>query len=273
MKNRILFFLAALVCVFPLAALAQGGPSFDSESQRGYGNEKVTVCFHNKTMTVAARAAAQLIRQGATMGACAPGTLVITKIANGGNGTFSFNPNNRNLADFSITTSDGTGSATFTVAPGKYSINENSDRDWRNNGNDCKNLTVNPGQTVACTVTNTKIVRPGSISGTTFVDFDRDGRNVGGFFNRLAGVRVYLDANNDGSFDNGEKMTISNFMGNYYFGNLTPETTYNVREVAPNGYTQLSPDGAYDKFLASGENARNLDFVNYNPNRHNWWNR
>ena len=71
------------------------------------------------------------------------------------------------------------------------------------------------------------------IAGSVWDDADGDGR-----FDRheegLRGVRVYLDDNDNGLLDDGERATVTNTRGRYSFGGL-PAGTYNVRQEVPFG--------------------------------------
>jgi CSLREA domain-containing protein len=100
-----------------------------------------------------------------------PGTLIITKTALGGNGTFSFS--GPNGGSFSITTSGGTGSQAFTLAPGSYLVSENAlPSGWTfatlvcNDPTNNTTVTLNQrkatihlaaSETVTCTFTNRKL--------------------------------------------------------------------------------------------------------------------
>jgi hypothetical protein len=74
-----------------------------------------------------------------------------------------------------------------------------------------------------------------SISGVTYND-----NNANTLFDTgdtlISGKTVFLDANNNGRLDSGEKSTKSDTSGKYTFGSL-PAGTYYVRRVFPTGYT------------------------------------
>ncbi len=76
----------------------------------------------------------------------------------------------------------------------------------------------------------------GSISGTV-------SKSVSGSTSGFGGVTVYLDSNNDGSFDNGETSTTTSTSGSYSLSNLSAGK-YSLREVVPSGYTQTSPSSS-----------------------------
>jgi hypothetical protein len=87
-------------------------------------------------------------------------TITIDKTAVGGDATFNFVA--PTLGSKSLTTSGGTGSVTYTdVAPGAYTLAEVPLTGWAAGpfGGDCAaggSITVTPGQTAACSITNTR---------------------------------------------------------------------------------------------------------------------
>jgi hypothetical protein len=85
--------------------------------------------------------------------------------------------------------------------------------------------------------------RPATISGLVFDDNNRNGiRNSGEV--GLAGVRVYLDLNEDGDFDAGsEPAALTNSRGRYTLANLAPGT-YRVAVDLPAGRVQTAPADA-----------------------------
>ncbi len=113
------------------------------------------------------------------------GTLIINKIAQGADATFGFSGPGSDLgATFQITTSNGSGSRTFSGAPtGAYTVTEGAlPAGWDFSGLECSdptnNTTINGAtaaiqvgadETVSCTFTN---VRRGSITITKSVDFN-----------------------------------------------------------------------------------------------------
>lgn len=85
--------------------------------------------------------------------------------------------------------------------------------------------------------------QPATLRGTVYRDLNsnaaRDAGEAG-----ISGFQIYLDTNNDGSFTSGEPTTTTNSNGDYVFTNITPLTTYRVREVVPLGFTQTFPTQA-----------------------------
>ena len=101
----------------------------------------------------------------------------------------------------------------------------------------------------------------GSVSGTVFNDANLSySRNVGEA--GIAGVRVFVDTNQNGRLDTGEPSALSNAAGAYTIGNVAPGA-YQVREVTPSGYRATSPwQGFWAANLGSGQNLVNFDFGN-----------
>ncbi len=56
----------------------------------------------------------------------------------------------------------------------------------------------------------------------------------------LAGVTIFIDANNNGTLDTGERSVVTPTSGNFTFSNLAPGT-YVVREIVPNGFRPTTP--------------------------------
>ena len=71
----------------------------------------------------------------------------------------------------------------------------------------------------------------------------------------LSGWRVYLDADNDGRFDGGERSVLTDASGNYRFTNLAAGT-YRVRVVQQTGWRLTTPTtGLHFLTLGSGRTA------------------
>jgi hypothetical protein len=192
------------------------------------------------------------------------GSLTVEKNTIGGNGTFTFTGNN-GLGAFSITTASGTGSDTFNgVTPGTYTIAEtNIPKGWTQTDSDCATMVVTAGGADACTITNTSNKLLGEIRGTKYVDKNGDGTLKGGDHNRLAGVTIYLDLNNNGKLDSGEPSMVTNKLGEYHFSNL-PAGTYHVREVEQSGWIETMPvTGSYTIVLPAGKDSKNNNFGDF----------
>lgn len=92
------------------------------------------------------------------------------------------------------------------------------------------------------------------ISGQVFEDKDGDrvrDSNEGG----LSGWRVFIDADNDGNFDSGERSIVTGSDGNYSFNDLVAGT-YRVRVVQQSGFTRTTPtSGVHQVTLSAGATA------------------
>ena len=75
------------------------------------------------------------------------------------------------------------------------------------------------------------------ITGTVFNDFNQDGRLTSGETG-LSGIRVFVDANNNGQFDSGEVSTLSNANGTYSLA--VGAGTFRIRAVAPNSFANTT---------------------------------
>ncbi|HWE05039.1 MAG TPA: SdrD B-like domain-containing protein [Tepidisphaeraceae bacterium] len=128
---------------------------------------------------------------------------------------------------FQITAPSG-GSYSLTLAPGQSAANENFD----------------DGSTL------------GSISGAV-VNLATGINGTG-----LSGIKVYLDLNNDGKLDTGDKSVTTGSDGSYTFSNLA-FGTYEVREVVPSGTQVNTPaGGAYTVTLSAGNTSAGENFNN-----------
>jgi protocatechuate 3,4-dioxygenase beta subunit len=110
--------------------------------------------------------------------------------------------------------------------------------------------------------------KDGTIKGKKFLDASGNGLNlVAGTHSPadtpMAGVTIYIDADNDGVKDAGEHATVTAADGGYQFTGLTPGT-YIVREVVPAGYVRTGPATAdyYAITIASGQVLGGYDFAN-----------
>jgi hypothetical protein len=105
--------------------------------------------------------------------------------------------------------------------------------------------------------------RLGTISGTVFGDLDADG-DLNGDEIGLAGRTVYIDANDNGSLDEGEVSTVTGENGAYRFTDLGPGT-YHVRTVQPLGFGGTGPAGGVQMIsLTSGLDAGQRNFGSRN---------
>jgi protocatechuate 3,4-dioxygenase beta subunit len=85
----------------------------------------------------------------------------------------------------------------------------------------------------------------------------------------LPGVTVYLDANNNGQLDSGERSLVVGSQGTFSFTGLRPGT-YIVREIVPVGWNLASPtSAAYYVTTTSGLQATGLIFYHFLQNQNN----
>lgn len=101
----------------------------------------------------------------------------------------------------------------------------------------------------------------GSVSGTLWNDLDGNGSQSLAEPG-LGGWQVYVDANSNGAFDDGELTAISDAMGNYtVFGVSYGSST--IREVIQDGWLATTPTGgARTIYLLNGTNLDGVDFGN-----------
>jgi uncharacterized delta-60 repeat protein len=122
-------------------------------------------------------------------------------------------------------------------------------------------LTLSAGQTITNLAigsrqgTTAPPPTPTSISGFTFDDTDVDGVYDVGDENKTSGKTVFLDANNNGHLDSGERSVVTDQSGSFTFNNLSAGT-YHVRRVFPSGWTYST--APIDITLSNGESAAGL---------------
>ena len=102
----------------------------------------------------------------------------------------------------------------------------------------------------------------GSIEGSKWHDLDGDGI-LDGNEPTLSGWTIYIDDNNNGELDSGERSTVTDADGNYRFSFVTPGT-YTVGEVLQSGWTQTYPNapGTHTVEVGESEDVTDIDFGN-----------
>ena len=86
----------------------------------------------------------------------------------------------------------------------------------------------------------------------------------------MANQAVFIDANDNGVLDTGERTAVTDSKGNYKF--VVPIGNYRVREIVPTGYTQTGTT-FYDVVFKK-RRATKLDFSKINLSQWNdRWNR
>lgn len=90
------------------------------------------------------------------------------------------------------------------------------------------------------------------ISGYKFDDADGDGvRDAGEPL--MPGWDIYLDTNNNGTYETSEPNAVTDPNGMYIFKHLPAPATYRVREVMKDGWTQTLPGGADPGYVIAAE--------------------
>ena len=112
----------------------------------------------------------------------------------------------------------------------------------------------------------TQSVLPTGIRGFVYEDMDGNGTYNPASWNpeaAIAGRTLFLDANEDGQFNDGETFTISGIDGSYVFDNLLAGD-YRVAQVLPAGWLLTSPNGGvYSVALGEGQTVTGRDFANF----------
>jgi hypothetical protein len=159
------------------------------------------------------------------------------------------------------------GYAFTNLDPGTYTVREVLKDGWAQTAPDSgaysvtivDNTTTVTGQDFGNTLLN-----PSSISGVVFNNLRATGNQDGGDPG-LAGWTVYLDANNNGVLDPGERSVVTGPDGAFTIGGLEP-ATYIVREVPMSGWVQSAPTPPfYSVDLGAGDAATDISFGNYHP--------
>ncbi|HEV3137357.1 MAG TPA: SdrD B-like domain-containing protein, partial [Pirellulales bacterium] len=124
------------------------------------------------------------------------------------------------------------------------------------NGDGLNNGAIDNGVNESLTVI---AQQTGTISGTKY--FDVTGNGMTSDDTPMAGVRIYLDTNNDGIWESTEPSQITGANGTYAFTGLAAGT-YTVREVNPTGYVRTGPalSDHYTINLAAGATSSGNNF-------------
>ncbi len=176
-----------------------------------------------------------------------PAKIIIEKVTDGGNATFSFSGD---LGNFDITTVNTKGSYTAEgLNPGTYSVVENDLAAWQLVSSSCDNgdtpdaINLEAGDIITCTFTNTKLPAPGTIKIVKVVE------------NGLGNDTFNFTSNT--LPQNSFSITVTQDMESREFSGLSAGT-YDVSETVPNGWELVSSecsDGSNPKQirLADGE--------------------
>ena len=167
--------------------------------------------------------------------------LVIVKNTVGGDGSFDFTTTGSGISNFSLTTTNGTNSKTFSnIGSGSYSVAETAQSGWNltgstcDNGNNPSSITINAGQTVTCTFTNTK-------KGHLIVQKTTDPAGDQTVFT--------INATGSGTITSGGAGTVTDSTDKDY--EVTPGT-YSVAETVPAGWSKTG-DTCQNVTVAAGE--------------------
>ena len=150
-----------------------------------------------------------------------------------GTGTFASND--------ASTTTDSNGNFTLSDVPGgTYKIDEETQSGWRQTVPASGGHSVTVTYQQAVTGQNFADQQNASISGLMFNDLNGDGvREISEPI--LSGWTIYIDTNNDGTFDTGDVQVTSGSNGVYSFPNLVAGDTYTIRQTTPAGWRRTLP--------------------------------
>lgn len=185
------------------------------------------------------------------------GSIVVNKVANGGNATFNFSVSGgpTSVANFSITTTANAGSQTLSnLLPGTYAISETLPANWSLTTNGCASVVVVAGQQATCTVTNL-FVAPPTTGGLT-VTKNTVGAN---------GTFSFTGSGSIGAF----QLTTSGNTASQTFSNLTPGSftiTEGALPTSPNGTWAKTGDTCQGVAVAAGQTATCVITNTFTPN-------
>jgi 6-phosphogluconolactonase (cycloisomerase 2 family) len=104
---------------------------------------------------------------------------------------------------------------------------------------------------------------PGNLSGRVFADTNQNGLQDGAE-QPLAGWSVFIDANNNGQFDNGEIAVNTNASGDYLFPSAEPGSLV-VRARDRIHWSEVAPGNGHPVTLPAGGSIANLNFALFAP--------
>lgn len=209
-----------------------------------------------------------------------PGTIVFVKDAKPDNNaifTLTYQPNVYPLGDMQISESgNGTINQTFTNVPtGTYEWIESEAEGWETTGITCietktdnsitnvalrkATITLDPGEQVTCTITNT--LKDSVITGQKYEDVDTDQIKDTGETG-LSGWTIFIDANDNKQFDTGELSTVTDMHGNYSLSGLL-DASVSVCEVQKPNWDTASEGLCKTVNPIPGQTITDVDFGNW----------
>ncbi|MCE9644909.1 MAG: DUF11 domain-containing protein [Chloroflexi bacterium] len=159
----------------------------------------------------------------------------------------------------------------YDISPADQGADDTKDSDASNSTSRTAAITVAAGATN--TTVDAGLYSKGSISDFVWNDLDGDGVQDGGSEVGLAGVRVYIDSNANGSYDVGEPTSTTAAGGLYSIGNLAAGT-YDVRvdtTTLPAGFVEtydLDGTGTLNRAsvtVTAGQTRTDVDFGYQQP--------
>ena len=146
-----------------------------------------------------------------------------------------------------------TAAGTFTFAAmafGTYTVREVNQEGWQQTSPSAAGLTVSLRAGRSVRKLRLGNSQDATISGTVYHDANGSGGQGSGE-KGLSGWRVWLDADNDGKRDSGERSVLTDSSGNYRFADL-PAGTHRVRVAAPSGWRRTAPSSDTHKVKLTG---------------------
>ena len=154
------------------------------------------------------------------------------------------NNNNLDSGETNANT-DSNGQVSFSgLSDGTYYVREVLQTGWVQTTSNPQTVSVAGGQSATVHIGNTPSegIGCGVIFGLKFRDDNGDGLRDAGE-PALSGWTIFLDQNQNGTLDSGERNVVTDGNGNYVFSNL-PAGTYYVREVQQAEWNQTTPNPA-----------------------------
>jgi N-acetyl-anhydromuramyl-L-alanine amidase AmpD len=149
---------------------------------------------------------------------------------------------------------DGAGNFTFSSLPiGTYHVRRVFPSGWTYSTAPI-DVTLSAGQSITNLAIGSKPMTStgtGSIAGFTFNDNNKNGMFDAGDV-KTGGKTVFLDTNNDGKLESGERSLVTDSSGNFDFTGLVTGT-YHLRRVFPSGYGYST--SLIDVVLGNGQNV------------------